>query len=114
MGRLIVFLARIITDGWSRAPFGIGIDEKTGVLVDADGSAWVTGVGAAYFLRTPGPPERCAANAALTYRNISVYRLTAAAGHFNVKSWTGNGGLEYTLSAENGVLKSSLAGNQIY
>ena len=114
MGRLIVFLARIITDGWSRAPFGIGVDEKTAVLVDADGSARVTGVGAAYFLRAPGPPERCVPNAALTYRNISVYRLTAAAGTFNLKSWTGSGGLEYRLSVENGVLGSSLPNNQIY
>ena len=114
MGRLIAFLARIVTDGWTRAPRGIGIDEKTAVLVDADGSARVTGVGAAYFLRTPGPPERCVPNAALTYRNVSVYRLTAGAGTFNVKLWTGSGGLEYTLSAENGVLKSTLPGNQIY
>jgi cyanophycinase len=114
MGRLIAFLARIATDGWTQGPLGIGIDEKTAVLMDADGSARVTGVGAAYFLRTPGSPELCAPNTALTYRNISVYRLTAASGQFNVKSWTGNGGLEYRLSAENGVLKSSLPGNQIY
>jgi len=114
MGRLIAFLARIVTDGWAREPFGIGIDEKTAVLVDAGGNARVTGVGAAYFLRTPGPPERCAPNTALTYRNISVYRLSAAAGHFSVHSWTGSGGLEYKLSAENGVLKSSLSNNQIY
>jgi hypothetical protein len=71
-------------------------------------------VGAAYFLRAPGPPERCVPNAALTYRNISVYRLTAAAGTFNLKSWTGSGGLEYRLSVENGVLGSSLPNNQIY
>lgn len=114
MGRLIAFLARIVTDGWARAPLGIGIDEKTAVLVDADGNARVTGVGAAYFLRTPGPPEQCAPNVALTYRNISVYRLAATAGSFNVRSWTGSGGTEYKLSAENGVLKSTLPGNLIY
>jgi cyanophycinase len=114
MGRLIVFLARIAGDGRTPAPFGIGIDEKTAVLVEADGSARVTGVGAAYFLRTPGSPEQCVPNAPLTYRNISVYRVTAAAGTFNLKSWTGSGGLEYKLSAENGVLKSTLPGDRIY
>jgi cyanophycinase len=114
MGRLIAFLARISSDGWTRAPFGIGIDEKTAVLMDADGSAWVTGAGAAYFLRVPGPPERCLPKAALTYRNITVYRLTAGAGRFNVSSWKGSGGVEYKLSAENGVLESTLPGNQIY
>jgi cyanophycinase len=114
MGRLVAFLARISSDGWTRAPFGIGVDEKTAVLMDADGSASVTGAGAAYFLRSPGPPENCSRNQPLTYRNISVFRLTAGAGRFNVASWTGSGGLEYKLSAENGVLKSSLAGNRVY
>jgi cyanophycinase len=114
MGRLVAFLARITRDGRTPAPFGIGIDEKTAVLVEADGSARVTGVGAAYFLRTPGLPEKCVPSARLTYRDVSVYRLTAAAGTFNLKSWTGSGGLEYKLSAENGVLKSTLPGNQIY
>jgi cyanophycinase len=33
MGRLLAFLARIATDGRTRAPFGIGIDEKTVVLM---------------------------------------------------------------------------------
>lgn len=114
MGRLMAFLARIATDGWTHAPFGIGIDEKTAVLMDAVGSARVTGAGAAYFLRAPGPPEQCAPNTALTYRNISVYRLTAAEGGFNVKSWSGRGGLEYKLSVENGVITSTLPGNRIY
>lgn len=114
MGRLIAFLARIAGDGRTPAPFGIGIDEKTAVLMDADGIARVTGAGAAYFLRTPGGLEHCVPNAALTYRNISVYRLTAAAGKFDIKSWMGSGGIEYKLSAENGVLKSTLPGNKIY
>jgi cyanophycinase len=114
MGRLLVFLARIATEGWTRAPFGIGIDEKTVVLMEADGSVRATGVGAAYFLRAPGPPEQCAANTALTYRNVSVYRLTAAEGWFNVKSWNGSGGLEYKLSVEDGVIRSSLSGNRVY
>jgi cyanophycinase len=114
MGRLIVFLARIATDGWTRTPYGIGIDEKTAVLMDAGGSARVTGAGAAYFLGTPGPPEKCAPNVALTYKNIAVYRLTAGAGKFDVKAWAGSGGVAYQLSAEDGVVKSTQAGNKIY
>ncbi|MGI8962243.1 MAG: cyanophycinase [Bryobacteraceae bacterium] len=43
MGRLIAFLARISTDGWTRAPYGIGIEEKTAVLMNPDGTATVTG-----------------------------------------------------------------------
>ena len=114
LGRLVAFLARIASNGWTREPLGIGIDEKTAVFMDADGGASVTGAGAAYFLRTPGPPEQCLPNTALTYRNISVFRLKAGEARFNVKTWTGNGGLEYKLSAENGALKSTLPGNQVY
>lgn len=114
LGRLAAFLARISKNGWTRAPFGIGIDEKTAVLMDADGAASVTGSGAAYFLRTPGPPEECSPKKPLTYKNISVYRLQAGPGRFHVKSWTGTGGVEYTLSAENGVLKSTLEGGGVY
>jgi cyanophycinase len=114
MGRLIAFLARIASHGWTNAPFGIGIDEKTVVLMDADGGVSAIGAGAAYFLHAPGPPEQCQPNTVLTYRNISVYKLTAGAARFNINSWTGSGGVEYTLSAENGVLKSSLAGDRVY
>jgi len=114
MGRLIVFLARIAADGWNSTPSGIGIDERTAVLLDAEGNAKVTGEGAAYFLRAPGKPEQCSAGVPLTMRNVAVYRLNAGAGEFNVKSWTGSGGVKYQLSAENGVLKSTLPGDQVY
>jgi len=114
MGRLIVFLARIAGDGWDHAPLGIGIDEKTVLLMDVDGTGRVTGLGAVYFLRAPGPPEDCRPETPLTYRNIFVYKLTAGEGRFNLKSWTGRGGVEYRLSAERGELKSTKASNQIY
>ena len=114
MGRLIVFLARISADGWTPAPRGIGIDEKTAVLLEPDGTAGVVGSGSAYFLKAPGPPEQCRAGTPVTYRNIQVYRLSAGAGRFNLANWTGGGGTAYLISAENGVVKSSLARNQIY
>lgn len=107
MGRLIAFLARIADSGWTFAPRGIGIDEKTAILMDAAGNARVTGEGAVYFLRAPGTPEQCRPGIALTYRNISVYRLKAGDGQFNLRSWTGSGGAEYSLSVENGTLKSA-------
>ena len=109
-----MFLARIATDGWTRAPSAIAIDEKTAVLIDAAGDARVVGSGAAYFLRTQGPPDHCKVGTPLTYLGIAVSRWTAGSGEFNVKSWTGSGGLEYKLSGEEGVLKSTLPGNQIY
>jgi len=114
MGRLIVFLARRSNDGWPEAPYGIGIDEKAAVLMDADGTATVTGKGGAYFLHAPGRPQECRPNIPLTYRDISVYRVRAGTGRFHIASWTGSGGTAYTLSAENGILKSSQPEGQIY
>ena len=114
MGRLVAFLARISKDGGPTAPDGIGIDEKTAVLMEPDGTAWVTGQGAAYFLRPPGPPEQCKLNRPVTYRDISVYRLKAGPGRFNIASWTGTGGTAYALSAEDGALKSTQQNGQVY
>ena len=114
MGRLIAFLARISQDGWARAPYGIGIDEKTAVLMDDKGASTVVGKGAAYFLHAAGLPEQCRVNTPLTYRNISVYRVRAGTGNFDVASWTGSGGTAYTISADNGMLSSSQPDRAIY
>ncbi len=113
MGRLVTFLARIVKDGWASSAKGIGIDEMTAIAVEANGTATVLGSGAAYFLQTPGAPEVCQARTALTYRNLSVYRLSGSAT-FNFSTWTGNGGTAYTLTAEGGVLTSTQAGGGIY
>jgi cyanophycinase len=60
MGRTLGFLARIMQDGWSNAPREIAIDEKSAVLVDADGKATVVGSGkGAYFLRPTRRPDVC-------------------------------------------------------
>ncbi|MGA8029976.1 MAG: cyanophycinase [Bryobacteraceae bacterium] len=114
MGRLIVFLARISQDGWTRTPYGIGIDEKTALLMEASGSALVEGKGAVYFLHPHAPPEECRPNAPLTYKDVSVYRLSAGAGQFDVASWKGSGGTAYTLSVRDGVLTSSQVNGEIY
>ncbi len=113
MGRLVTFLARIVKDSWAGTAKGIGIDEMTALAVEANGTATVLGSGAAYFLRTPGAPEVCLSKKALTYRNLSVYRVSGSAT-FNFASWTGTGGTAYTLTAESGVLTSTQAGGAIY
>jgi len=113
MGRLVTFLARIVKDGWAPTAKGIGIDEMTALAVEANGTATVLGSGAAYFLRTPGVPEVCQSKKPLTYRNLSVYRVSGSAT-FNFNTWTGSGGTAYTLTAENGVLTSTQVGGSIY
>ena len=113
MGRLLVFLARIGTNGWSSTPRAIAVDEKTAVLVDPNGNASVVGSSTVYFLRTPGPAQVCTPKTPLTYDNISVYRIDSS-GSFNLGTWTGKNGIAYTVSADNGVLTSTQANGAIY
>jgi len=114
MGRSLGFLARLMKDGWSQSPREIAIDEKSAVLVEADGKAIVVGTGkGAYFMKPTHAPETCEKDAPLTFRGISVYRARTG-GHFDLNSWTGEGGTAYSLSVENGKIASTQPGGGIY
>jgi cyanophycinase-like exopeptidase len=114
MGRTLGFLARIMQDGWSKSPREIAIDEKSAVLVEPDGKGTVVGTGSgAYFLRPTQKPKTCKNDEPLTFQKISVYRVPAA-GHFDLTSWTGDGGTAYSLSVENGKIDSTQADHAIY
>lgn len=114
MGRTLVFLARIMQDGWSRQPRTIAVDEKSAVLLGADGKASVVGSGiAAYFIRPTEPPAVCRPNTPLTFRNISVYRAPPGS-HFDLAKWQGDGGTNYLLSVEAGTLRSAQPGGSVY
>ena len=114
MGRTLGFLARIVKDGWSSSPREVAIDEKSAVLVEADGKAAVVGAGkGAYFLRPTQAPEVCQKGVPLTFRDISVYRVKTG-GHFDLTSWSGDGGTAYSLSVVAGKIESTQAGNGIY
>jgi cyanophycinase len=109
LGRSLGFLARIMKDGWSTSPREVAIDEKSAVLVEADGKGTVVGTGkGAYFMRPTQAPETCENGVPLTFRNISVYRVKAG-GHFDLTSWTGDGGTGYSLSVEQGKIVSTQA-----
>jgi cyanophycinase len=114
MGRTLGFLARIMKDKWSQSPREIAIDEKSAMLVEADGKATVVGTGkGAYFLRPTQSPEVCEKGVPLTFRNVKVYRVPTG-GHFNLTSWTGDGGSAYSLSVERGKIESTQAEKAIY
>jgi len=114
MGRTLGFLARIMQDGWSKSPREVAIDEKSAVLVEPDGNGTVVGTGkGVYFLRPTLSPEVCKPGQPLTFRKISVYRAPAGA-HFNLTSWTGDGGTAYSLSVEKGKIASTQANQSIY
>lgn len=114
MGRTLVFLARIVQDGWSKAPREVAIDEKSAVLVEADGKASVVGSGrGAYFLRPTRAPDICEKQLPLTFGDISVYRAPSGA-RFDLSLWTGSGGLSYSLSVEHGVIHSTQTDGAVY
>jgi cyanophycinase len=114
MGRTLGFLARIMKDGWSSSPREVAVDEKSAVLVEADGKATVVGTGkGAYFLRPTRAQEVCEKGVPLTFRGISVYRVPTG-GHFDLTSWTGEAGTPYSLSVERGKVQSTQAGKGIY
>ena len=56
-----------------------------------------------YLMRRSGPAEVCQPVMPLTYRNVSVYRISPGVT-FDLDTWRGTGGISYTLSAEAGVL----------
>ncbi len=114
MGRTLGFLARIAQDGWSNNPREVAIDEKSAVLVEPDGKATVVGNGkGAYFLRPTQPPDVCKKGEPLTFQKISVYQVPTG-GHFDLKSWTGDGGTAYSLSVEKGKVESARPNKSIY
>jgi cyanophycinase len=113
MGRLLTFMARILTDGKANTIHAIGIDEHTAVLLDPDGTAAVRGSSRAYFLSATVKPSLCRPGVPLSFSNIAVQRLTAG-DTFNVKSWTRTGGSSYTLNVDSGIVHSTQSNGMIY
>jgi len=115
IGRTVALMARLVQDGWTTQARAIAADRETAVHIDP--STLTAQVFAtadhptpyAYFMRTSQPPELCRPGERLTIRDVEVYRI-APGGRFDLKSWRGEGGIAYTLSAEEGVLRSSRGG----
>ncbi len=114
MGRTLGFLARIIQDGQSKSPHEVAIDEKSAVLVELDGKGTVVGNGkGAYFLAPTQPPDVCKSGQPLTFHKIAVYRVPTG-GHFDLRSWTGDGGTAYSLSVDEGKIVSTQENKMVY
>jgi cyanophycinase len=114
MGRDLAFMCRVYSNGWSRAPRDVDIDEQTALLVETNGDVTLVGNSNAYFLKAPGAPQVCTPGTPLTYQNIAVYRITPAVGTFNVSTWIGTGGTAYSVSANAGVMSSTQPGGSLY
>jgi cyanophycinase len=114
LGRTLVFLARLIQDGRESHPRDIAIDEKSAFLVEADGKGVVIGSGkGVYFIRPTEAPKVCKEKTPLTFEKIDVYRAPKGA-HFDLDSWTGDGGIPYSLRVQDGVISSDQSNRSNY
>lgn len=112
MGRLLVFLARILQSGKVKTIHAIAIDQHTAVLLNPDGKAVVQGTGAAYFLASSKRAEVCRPEVPLTFVGVSVHKLKDG-DRFDTASWTG-AGTQYQLSVQDGVVHSTQPGGSTY
>jgi cyanophycinase len=77
MGRLLAFTARTIADGIQTAPLGIGVDERTALVVDELGTATVMGAGGVYVVAPDHAPTTCASAQPLVWSEVDLYELRA-------------------------------------
>ncbi len=114
MGRSLGFLARLVEDGWTKAPREIAIDEKSALLVEENGRAKVVGSGlGVYFLQVTDAPEVCKPGQALTLRKVAAYHAPTGAT-FDIRSWSGDGGEAYSISVASGEIHSRRGAAAVY
>lgn len=112
LGRLLTFMARILDSGDVASVRGIGVDERTAVLLEPEGQARVVGKGAAYFMNASVRPPVCKKGEPLTFDGVAVRRLRANA-KFDLRRWEQDGE-SYSLSVHSGAIISSQAGGAAY
>ena len=112
LGRLLVFMARILESGSRAKIHGIGVDQHTAFLLEPEGQGVVAGSGAIYFFEAARKPARCTPGVPLTFEDVSVHKLVAGE-KFNIGLWAGEGA-SYKISVNSGVLRSTQTGGAIY
>jgi cyanophycinase-like exopeptidase len=117
MGRLLTFLARLDAPDRKTAPSpgrirGIGVQERTAVLLEPDGRATVVGQCCAYFIDTRKAEGTAEKGNPLAFGPFSVQRV-APGRSFNLKEWRGDA-TQYTLSVEAGTIHSTQPGGAVY
>lgn len=108
-GRMAAFLARIAAECPRREARGVGIDRKTALLVEPDGSARViTGpdhpFGTATLFRLTTRPGVCEPGRPLTASGIEAVEF-GSGDRLDLSRWGGEAGAEFRLSIDEGVPK---------
>ncbi len=118
LGRAIVFMARVIVDGYRSIEQArvIACDEGTAVCIDGKGAAKIFGWNEyndyVYFFKANTAPDRCVPEKPLNWLDaVAVYKvrgLPAGENTFNLTTWTGHGGVWYNIGVKNGVLSNDI------
>jgi len=112
LGRLLVFMARILQDDWAGSVRAIAVDEDAAVLVEPSGATKIVG-GPAYFLEASSRPEVCLRKTPLQFGNVRVHKAMAGQS-FDLKLWRGKEGEDYLLSVADGKVRASGSQHGIY
>lgn len=104
MGRLVTFMSRLQQDQKLETVGGLGVDEKTAVLVEPSGQSTVVGEGSAHFVRASAPPETCRQDTPLTHHDLEVHSVSRGQS-FDLKTWTSPEVEATKLDVEKGQLK---------
>ena len=88
IGRLMVFMARILQSGQATQIRGVGIAEKTALLVEADGQAHVAGKGAAQFFEMSNKTLSCKPGEPLQIKDVQATDVHSGES-FDLKTWKG-------------------------
>jgi cyanophycinase len=90
-GRLLVFVARILQSGQAARMRGVGVDEKTALLVEPDGKARVVGKGNVDFYDIEGKPAVCEPGKPLQIdKNAQGWEIPSGEA-FDLRAWRGFG-----------------------
>ena len=112
IGRTVALLARLVVDEITPTARAVAADRETAVHIDpSSGDVEVFSIDDhetpfVYFMRTTKTAGICEDGKPLSIEDVEVYRA-AAGDKFNLKTWTGVGGISYSFSVKEGVLQSS-------
>lgn len=88
IGRLMVLMARILQSGQAAQIHGIGVAEKTALLVESNGHAQVVGEGGVQFFEMSKKALSCRPGEPLQVENVQA-REVLSGESFNLRTWQG-------------------------
>jgi cyanophycinase-like exopeptidase len=112
LGRLLVFMARILEDGWADGVRAIAVEEDAALLLEPTGIGKIVG-GPAYFLEAKTRPQVCRRKMPLQFKTIQAYK-SLPGQTFDIKSWSSKEGERYALSVVDGKVQTTGASHALY